>query len=245
MIDAIKKKKNYLYAIFLLVTIVGGVFLLGSKVFIPEPVPNMTKNYDKEISLGGYSILAKNAQFDTYTNTFSLDLSIEKKKEVKADISYIVYTLKNIKSEYYFTQTVEETDKKNQIVHIKSVLKDNHSMTVECRTLDEDNNLLSISIDIDSRDFTVIDTSNVVYVYVTPTPVPATPTPKEIPMDDVDIKVTPTPKPTPVPTTVATTVATTPPPPPSETPAPPPPETAPAAPAEPQPAAPAEPIPAA
>lgn len=176
-------KKTMAYVIAPLIALALIIFLLTSRLWLPDDRTNMTDGYDQELMAGMYYLKISGAKYDTFTRNFTCTLLYGTKDEAKPSITFMAYEEDDKNDELPMTITRLDVPEPLYSVVISGVPKDYYYITIEARTAGEDGIAAVRDVSIDYRDAETIDTSNVVYVIITPTPAPTTsPTPTMEPL---------------------------------------------------------------
>lgn len=175
-------KKMGPYVIAPIVALLIIVLLLTSRLWLPDDRSNQTDNYDQQLMAGTYYIKISQASYDTYTNTLSASLFYGANAEELPPITFFAYLDGDKNEELPMTITRTDAPEPLYTVVISELAEEYYFVSIEARTVGEDDLAAVCTISIDYRDTQKIDTSNVVYVYITPTPAPTTtPTPTQAP----------------------------------------------------------------
>lgn len=169
-------KKSTPYVIIPAIFLVLFILVLSSRLWLPDDRKNMTELYDQELILDNNFLKVNNARFDKHTNTLILDIVTGNNKNPGEKLVFFVCKDgdKNDLMEYEIVET-DPASKKFEM-RLFDVPEDFYYLSIFTGAISK-NKLMLLEVNVDYRDTTTIDSSNIVYVYVTPTPEPATPTP--------------------------------------------------------------------
>lgn len=164
------KSKNYVYiaivALFLIITLI----FFTSRAWLPDDRVLANKDYNIPRTVGTYSFCVSNAVLDKKTNALTVNLYLMSVNPEMDPVTLFVYTDGNKNKE--LSCTTAEVNGTNKTITIPNMPADYYFITIEVRTLDKDEQPVSMKTSIDHRTVKQIDTTNIIYVTVTPSPTP-------------------------------------------------------------------------
>lgn len=162
------KSKNIVYIAIISLFLVVTLIFLTSRCWLPDDRALVNKDYETPRSIGTYTFCITNAVYDKKTDALTMNLYAMSINPDEDPITIFVYTDGNKNRELTPTETI--IDGLNRTITISNMPAVYYFITIEVRTLDDEDRPVSMRTSIDYRTITRVDTSNIVYITVTPSP---------------------------------------------------------------------------